>query len=252
MGARGESSSGREPAPGASSGTGAWLRAGARPGASGAGHGRPPLPAHCNQLRPWESHSSPTWPVPLNLWQRLQSPCSTSGMPEPSNRARCNLTPAGSPSRPKDGSLLGWGPHQSYCAVLNLLVLSHLIKCLNRPDKTEKWDFKKKKKKRNQKEGGVRCFESPLMQQPALWGRTGSAPGRGMPYSTAGLCLPPKKPRPGRKRPLHHPETPPAGEARAVPPARGEGRHEEGGRDGIYATHAIKLGLARAELLLPT
>lgn len=39
--------------------------------------------------------------------------------------------------------------------MLNLLVLSHLIKCLNRPDKTEKWDFKKKKRRKNGKEAGA-------------------------------------------------------------------------------------------------
>lgn len=35
--------------------------------------------------------------------------------------------------------------------MVNLLVLSHLIKYLNRPDKTEKWDFFKK----TEQEAGV-------------------------------------------------------------------------------------------------
>jgi len=71
-------------------------------------------------------------------------------------------------SRPQHGSLWGCGPHQSYCAVLNLLVLSHLIKYLNRPDKTEKWDFRRKEKKTNRKPV-FRWLESPLTQQAARW-----------------------------------------------------------------------------------
>lgn len=50
--------------------------------------------------------------------------------------------------------------------MLNLLVLSHLIKCLNRPDKTEKWDFKKKKEEKMGRKLVLTCSESPLTQQP--------------------------------------------------------------------------------------
>lgn len=56
--------------------------------------------------------------------------------------------------------------------MLNLLVLSHLIKYLNRPDKTEKWDFRRKEKKTNRKPV-FRWLESPLTQQAARWERTG-------------------------------------------------------------------------------
>lgn len=143
---------------------------------------------------------------------------------------------SGSPSRPKDGSLLGCGPHQSYCAVLNLLVLSHLIKCLNRPDKTEKWDFKKKKKRKNGKEAGVHMLGVTSNATASRADREERG-GKGCSTSSAQLmCSFPENP----KKALASLQTPPPS------PARAEGWDEEAmkGGDRIHPICAVKLGSA--------
>lgn len=95
------------------------------------------------------------------------------------------------------------------------------------------------------------CFESPLTR---FRKGQGTAPSKGMFYSTASSRSLPRKPRPWRKRLLYHSLKPRLPEKRAsFWPAGAGGQHEEGengGGDGIHAVHAIKLGLVCAELLL--